>query len=71
VEYPSKTTVDASISYSWSHYKIWVLGKNIFDEEVERAINTDSELTGPGGDSETAYYVQDGAYVEAGLSLGF
>lgn len=71
VEYPSKTTVDASISYSWSHYKIWVLGKNIFDEEVERAINTDGELTGPGGDPETAYYVQDGAYVEAGLSVGF
>jgi iron complex outermembrane recepter protein len=71
VEYPSKTTVDASISYSWSHYKIWVLGKNIFDEEVERAINTDGELSEPGGEPLNAYYVLDGAYVEAGLSVGF
>ncbi len=69
--YPSKTTFDATLSYSWSHYKIWVLGKNIFDEEMERAINTDGELTGPNGDPATAYYVLDGAYVEAGLSIGF
>ena len=69
--YPSKTTFDATVSYSWSRYKIWLLGKNIFDEEMERAINTDGELTGANGNPETAYYVQDGAYVEAGVSFGF
>ncbi|WP_419658688.1 putative TonB-dependent receptor [Desulfosarcina variabilis str. Montpellier] len=71
VEYPSKTTVDGSVSYSWSRYKIWVLVKNIFDAEVERAINSDGELTEAGGGPATAYYVQDGAYVEAGVSVGF
>jgi iron complex outermembrane receptor protein len=69
--YPSKTTVDASISYCWSKYKIWVLGKNIFDEEVERALNADGELTGPDGEPENSYYVQDGIYLEAGFSINF
>ncbi|GAB6905831.1 Predicted TonB-dependent receptor [Desulfosarcina cetonica] len=69
--YPSKTTFDASISYTWSRYKVWILGKNIFDEKMERAINTDGELTEPGGEPLTAYYVLDGAYVEAGVSIKF
>ena len=69
--YPCKTTFDANLSYSWSRYKIWILGKNIFDEEMERAYNSDGELTDAYGSYKTAYYVQDGAYVEAGISLSF
>ena len=71
VTYPSKTTFDATISYTWSRFKVWVLGKNIFDEEIERAINSDGELTGPNGEVENSYYVQDGVYLEAGLSINF
>ncbi|MGE4559976.1 MAG: TonB-dependent receptor [Desulfobulbus sp.] len=71
LSYPSKTTFDASVSYSWDGYKVWLLAKNIFDEEVERAINSDGQLTGAGGDPETSYYVLDGFYIEAGLSFKF
>jgi iron complex outermembrane receptor protein len=71
VAYPDKMTLDASISYAWSKYKIWILGKNLFDEEIERALNADGELTGPGGEPENSYYVQDGIYLEAGLSINF
>jgi iron complex outermembrane receptor protein len=71
VTYPDKITLDTSISYAWSKYKIWILGKNILDEEVERAINADGELTGPGGEPENSYYIQDGIYLEAGFSISF
>ena len=69
--YPSTTTIDASVSYSWDTYKIWLLGKNIFDRDVERAINSDGELTGANGTPKTSYYVQDGRYVELGLRVNF
>lgn len=71
VTYPSKTTVDASVSYSWSKFKVWVLGKNILDEEVERAINSTGRLTEEDGTPRTSYYVSDGIYLEAGLSVSF
>jgi iron complex outermembrane recepter protein len=69
--YPSKTTIDASVAYAWSKYKLWVLCKNLFDEKIERAINSTGQLTAPGGNSATAYYVQDGIYLEAGLAINF
>ncbi len=71
LKYPSKTTVNASISYTWKAYKFWILGKNIFDEEIEKPRNTDGELLSAGGMPATEYYVQDGVYVEAGISLRF
>ncbi|MDD2464340.1 MAG: TonB-dependent receptor [Desulfobulbus sp.] len=71
LSYPSKTTFDASVSYSWNEYKVWVLAKNILNEEVERAINSDGELTGVGGTPATAFYVLDGLYIEAGISVKF
>lgn len=71
LSYPSKTTVDASINYSWTRYTFWVLGKNIFDEKVERAINSTGRLTEENGTPQNAYYVSDGAYFEAGLSVKF
>ena len=68
--YPSYTTVDASVSYSWAKYKMWLLGKNIFDREVERALNSDGELDDD-GNPLNSYYVLDGFYLEMGLSIAF
>ncbi len=69
--YPTQTTFDASASYSWDQYKVWILAKNLFNEEVERAYNSSGDLTRANGDPNTYYYVQDGLYVEAGLSVTF
>ncbi len=71
IKYPAKTTVDARISYAWNQWKFWMLGKNIFDEELEYVSNTAGTLTGADGEPKNAYYVQDGAYFEAGLSYSF
>lgn len=71
LEYPSKTTVDAKISYSLDKYRFWILGKNILNEEIEKPRNTDGELTEANGIPATTYYVQDGVYVEAGFSVSF
>ena len=71
IEYPSKTTLDARVSYNWKNYKFWLLGKNIFDEELEYVSNSSGRLTGANEDPDNAYYVQDGVYVEAGVSLRF
>lgn len=71
LEYPSKTTVDVSVSYTWKKYTFWILGKNIFDEKVEKPRNTSGALTAAGCVPATESYVQDGAYVEAGFSLSF
>lgn len=71
LKYPSKTTVDARIVYDWKNWQFWVLGKNIFDRDIERAINSDGELTGPNGTPETSYYPQPGIYLEAGLKFRY
>ncbi len=72
IKYESKTTVDAKISYSINNsWKIWVLGKNIFDEEIEKINNTTGKINTSTGEYDNNYYVQDGAYFEAGLSYQF
>lgn len=71
IEYPAKTTVDANISYTWKQWKFWVLGKNIFDQELEYISNSSGRLTAPDGEPDNSYYVQDGAYFEAGVSFQF
>ncbi|MCK5507732.1 MAG: TonB-dependent receptor [Desulfobacterales bacterium] len=71
IKYPSKTTVDANISYSLKNWKFWLLGKNIFDEEIENVQNSTGKLTEANGEPKNAYYVQDGAYFEAGVSYHF
>ena len=71
IEYPDKTTFDARISYTLDKYKFWLLGKNIFDEELEYVSNSTGSLTEPGGVPSNNYYVQDGAYLEAGISYNF
>ncbi|QTA85899.1 TonB-dependent receptor [Desulfonema magnum] len=71
IEYDAKTTVDVNISYRMKNWKFWFLGKNIFDEEVERVSNSTGKLTGADGEYDNAYYIQDGAYFEAGVSYHF
>lgn len=71
IEYPAKTTVDAKASYSWKNWKIWILGKNIFDEKVEYISNSSGRLTAANGEPDNAYFIQDGAYFEAGVSYRF
>ncbi|MDY6878949.1 MAG: TonB-dependent receptor [Desulfatiglans sp.] len=71
IEYGSKTTVDASISYTTQNWKFWVLGKNLFDEEIENVQNSTGRLTSADGEPRNAYYVQDGVYVEVGVSYHF
>lgn len=71
IKYSSKTTCDANISYKVNNWKIWVLGKNIFDRKIEYVSNTTGRLTGADGEPRNYYYIQDGAYVEAGISVGF
>ena len=60
IEYPDKTTVDARIAYTWKHWKVWVLGKNLFDEEIEYVSNSSGQLTEANGEPLNYYYVQDG-----------
>lgn len=71
LEYPAKTTFDARISYAWENWKIWLLGKNIFDESLEYVSNSSGKLTGANGEPSNAYYIQDGVYLEAGISFFF
>ncbi|HUV50881.1 MAG TPA: TonB-dependent receptor [Anaerolineae bacterium] len=71
IKYPSKATVDANMSYSLKNWKFWLLGKNIFDEEIENVQNSTGKLTAANGEPKNAYYVKDGAYFEAGVSYHF
>ncbi|WP_020587264.1 TonB-dependent receptor [Desulfobacter curvatus] len=70
IEYPDKTTFDARVAYTWNHWKFWILGKNIFDEDLEYVSNSSGKLDSD-GEPDNAYYVQNGAYVEAGISYHF
>ncbi|MBW2605361.1 MAG: TonB-dependent receptor [Deltaproteobacteria bacterium] len=71
IDYGAKTTVDANVSYKIKNWKFWVLGKNIFDEEIERVINSTGRLTQANGEYKNAYYVLDGIYIAAGVSYSF
>ena len=71
IEYPAKTTMDAKVSYSWKNLKFWVLGKNVFDEELEYVSNASGKLTSAYGTPNSSYFVQDGAYFETGITMNF
>jgi iron complex outermembrane receptor protein len=71
IKYGAKTIVDANISYRMKNWKFWVLGKNIFDKKIERAINSTGELTAANGEPKNAYYVRDGICIETGVSYHF
>ena len=71
IEYGAKTTVDANISYTIKGWKFWLLGKNLFDKEIERVFNSTGKLTEANGEYDNNYYVLDGRYIEAGVSYQF
>jgi iron complex outermembrane receptor protein len=71
IEYGAKTTMDANISYRIKNWRFWVLGKNIFDVKIERVSNAAGKLTKANSEYDNAYYVQDGRYIEAGVSCHF
>lgn len=64
-------TVDAIVSYSQKKYKIWVLGTNLFDREVENIFNERGRRNPDGSPRHYAYYPLDGRYVEVGVTFTF
>ncbi len=71
IKYKARTAVDANISYYLKDWRFWILSKNIFNRKIETAINPSGRLTGPNGEPDNAYYVQDGRYIEAGITYYF
>lgn len=63
--------VDTMLSYSRGGYKIWLLGNNIFNREVENIFNEKGERNNDGSPKHYAYYPLGGAYVEAGITFSF
>lgn len=71
IKYNAKTTFDAKISYSINkQLDVWLLGKNIFNRKIEKILNTSGKIN-KAGEYDNAYYVQDGAYVEVGITYRF
>ena len=65
------TTVDASLFFMWKNWKIWVLGTNIFDREVENISNERGRRNADGTPRHSQYFPLDGRYIEAGVTLNF
>ena len=70
IEYSAQTTFDARVSYTLNQWKFWILGKNIFDKDLEYTSNSSGKFNSD-GEPNNAYYVQNGRYVEAGISYHF
>ena len=64
-------TVDAMLSYKGGRYKIWILGNNIFDREVENIINENGRRNADGTPRHSGYYPMDGRYLEVGITFSF
>ncbi len=72
VKYSAKTTFDTKVTYTINNsWEVWLLGKNIFDQNIERVSNTTARINTATGAYANTYYVQDGAYFEAGLNYSF
>lgn len=63
-------TVDAMLSFKQGNYKIWVLGNNIFDKEVENKIN-EAGRRNLDGTPAHLYYPIYGRYLEIGVTIDF
>ncbi len=61
-------TADAMLSYTRKHYKIWVLGNNIFNREVENKFNETGKRNADGSPAHL-YYPIDGRYLEIGVTI--
>ncbi len=63
--------VDAMLSYTRGACKIWILGNNIFEREVDYIANEQGSRNADGTPNHSAYYPLDGASVEAGITFSF
>jgi len=63
-------TCDAMISYTRGDYKIWLLGNNIFDREVENQFNEGGKRNADGTPNHL-YYPTDGRYMKVGVTVNF
>lgn len=77
IEYSGKTTVDTSLRYELKNWSFWVLGKNIFDKDIEYVSNSTGRLNSNTGEIErngkyaNLYYPRNGQYFEIGVSYHF
>ncbi len=69
-KHSSHTTVNIMASYKLDEWKFWIQGKNIFDEEVNHEYNSAGKEDA-NGNSISNYFVQDGLYLESGVTLKF
>ena len=77
IEYDEKKTVDVGIRYERERWSIWLLAKNIFDEEIEAVYNSNGQLNTTAEDIAlnglyaNDYYPRQGQYFELGGSIRF
>ena len=77
IEYDEKKTVDVGIRYERERWSIWLLAKNIFDEEIEAVYNSNGQLNTTAEDIAlnglyaNDYYPRQGQYFEIGGSIRF
>ncbi len=77
IEYGERTTVDTGLRYELTNWSFWVLGKNIFDKEIESIYNSSGKLNSDIGEIErngkyaNKYYPKNGQYFEIGITYHF
>ena len=77
IEYGERTTVDMGIRYEFKKWSFWVLGKNIFDREIEAVYNSSGKLNSTVAEIErngkyaNLYYPRNGQYFEVGITYYF
>jgi iron complex outermembrane receptor protein len=63
-------TFDAMLSYTRANYRIWILGNNLFDNEVENEFNEQGKRNADDTPGHL-YYPLDGRYIETGVTITF
>jgi iron complex outermembrane receptor protein len=77
IEYSGRTTIDTGLRYELTNWSSWILGKNIFDEEIESIYNSSGKLNSSPAEIErngkyaNSYYPKNGQYFEIGLTYHF
>jgi hypothetical protein len=77
IENDEKKTVDVGIRYEREQWSLWLLAKNIFDEEIEAVYNSNGQLNTTAEDIvlnglyANDYYPRQGQYFEIGGSIRF
>ena len=77
IEYGERCTVDFGIRYDKPSWSIWLLGKNIFDKEIESVYNSNGQLNTSdedillNGPYANEYHPRQGQYFEGGVTLRF